>query len=124
MSPQWCGSPGRSTATVQSALDRKNKGQVVTLTRADIEKVSLLARLRLSPDELDQMTSELGQVVQYVEQLGQLKTEGIEPMAHVMDLTNVFAEDALGQSLQREEALANAPKRDDACYRVPAVLGD
>jgi len=96
----------------------------VSLTRADVEKVSLLARLELAPDELDALTLQLGEIVGYVAQLGELDTRDIEPMAHAMDLANVFADDTLLPSLDREQALANAPKRDAECYRVPAVLGD
>ena len=96
----------------------------MSLTRADVEKVSLLACLRLTPDELDALTLQLGEVVGYVEQLGELDTRDVEPMAHAMDLANVFADDTLLPSLDREQALANAPKRDAECYRVPAVLGD
>jgi aspartyl-tRNA(Asn)/glutamyl-tRNA(Gln) amidotransferase subunit C len=96
----------------------------VNLTRADVEKVSLLARLQLSAAELDAMTLQLGDIVRYVEQLGELDTRAVEPMAHAMDLANVFAEDVPSPSLDRELALANAPKRDAECYRVPAVLGD
>lgn len=70
------------------------------------------------------MTLQLGQIVQYVELLGELDTDDVQPMAHAMDLSNVFGNDELLPSLDREQALANAPKRDDECYRVPAVLGD
>lgn len=96
----------------------------MSLTRADVEKVSLLARLRLSDTELDAMTAQLGQVLGYVEQLAELNTDGVEPMAHALDVANVLVEDALRPSLAREAALANAPHRDEACYLVPAVLGE
>ena len=96
----------------------------MSLSRAEVEKVSLLARLLLTPTQLDEMTAQLGQIVEYVEQLGELDTDDVEPMAHTLDLVNVFADDDLLPSLDREQALANAPKRDDECYRVPAVLGD
>jgi len=96
----------------------------MSLTRADVEKVSLLARLRLSDQELDALTTQLGQVVDYVRQLEELDTASVEPMAHVADLRNVFADDVVRPSLDREVALANAPKRDAECYRVPAVLGE
>ena len=96
----------------------------MSLSRAQVEHVSLLARLLLGPDELDEMTRQLDKVVRYVEQLGQLDTESVEPLAHALDLTNVFAEDLPGSSLDRAAALANAPKQDGECYRVPAVLGD
>lgn len=94
------------------------------LSREDVEKVSLLGRLRLTPAELDTMTSQLVAIVGYVEQLKELDTTNVEPMAHAMELRNVFADDALRPSLPRAEALANAPKKDSECYRVPAVLGE
>jgi len=96
----------------------------MSLSKADVEKVSLLARLKLTDDELATMTRQLDQVIQYVQQFGELDTSDVQPMAHAADLTNVFADDVLRASLSREAALANAPKRDDACYLVPPVLGD
>jgi aspartyl-tRNA(Asn)/glutamyl-tRNA(Gln) amidotransferase subunit C len=95
----------------------------VSLTRQDVEKVSLLARLQLQPAQLDAMTVQLSRIVAYVEQLQELDTRDVEPLAHALDLENVLADDTLGQSLEREQALANAPKLDAECYRVPAVLG-
>ena len=96
----------------------------MSLSRADVEKVSLLARLRLTDDELNRLTVELGQIVHFVEQLKALDTTGVAPLAHALDVTNVFADDEVRPSLDRDQALANAPKRDDECYRVPAVLGE
>ncbi len=96
----------------------------MSLTRQDVEKVSLLARLRLTEDELDKMTAQMGQILEYFEQLKELDTSSVEPMAHAVELSNVFAGDVVRPSLDRDEALSNAPKRDEECYRVPAVLGD
>jgi aspartyl-tRNA(Asn)/glutamyl-tRNA(Gln) amidotransferase subunit C len=96
----------------------------MSLTRREVEKVSLLARLMLSPDELDRMTEQMGQIVAYVESLGELDTDSVEPMAHALEISNVFAEDQLRPSLDREAALAAAPHHDREFYLVPAVLGD
>ena len=96
----------------------------MSLSREDVAKVSLLARLRLNDEEIETMTVQLGQIVGYVEQLSELDTEHVQPMAHAIEAHNVFAADELRPGLSRDEALANAPKRDDECYRVPAVLGD
>lgn len=96
----------------------------MSLSRADVEKVALLARLQFDGAELDRLTEQLGQIVQYVEQLSELDTGDVPPMAHAIEMVNVLAEDEVQPSLDREVALANAPKRDDECYRVPAVLGD
>lgn len=96
----------------------------MSLSRQDVETISLLARLQLSEEELTLMTDQLSQIVQYIDQLSELETENVEPMAHAADLFNVFAEDKARPSLDRDDALRNAPKRDDECYRVPAVLGE
>jgi aspartyl-tRNA(Asn)/glutamyl-tRNA(Gln) amidotransferase subunit C len=96
----------------------------MSLTRADVEKVSLLGRLLLSDAELDKMTEQMGRIVGYIEQLSELNTDNVQPMAHALEMQNVFADDAVGASLPLEAALANAPKKDAECYRVPAVLGE
>jgi len=96
----------------------------MSLTREEIEKVSLLARLRLSDEELDRMTEQLGQIVAYVESLSELDTENVEPMAHPLDVSNVFAADEPRASLERDAALAGAPHHERECYLVPAVLGE
>ena len=96
----------------------------MSLTREDVEKVSLLGRLQLTSAELDLMTTQMGQIVAYVESLSELDTESVEPMAHALDVSNVFAADELRPSLPREEALANAPHHDREFYLVPAVLGE
>jgi aspartyl-tRNA(Asn)/glutamyl-tRNA(Gln) amidotransferase subunit C len=83
-----------------------------------------LARLQLSEAELDRLTEQLGQIVGYVDQLAELDTSGVEPMAHALDISNMLVEDALQPSLPRELALSNAPKQDGKCYLVPAVLGE
>ncbi|HMO84276.1 MAG TPA: Asp-tRNA(Asn)/Glu-tRNA(Gln) amidotransferase subunit GatC [Lacipirellulaceae bacterium] len=96
----------------------------MALTRADVEKVALLARLSLTDAELQTMTSQLGKIVQYVDQLAEAATQGVEPMAHAVEVANVFAADVVAPSLPREVALANAPRHNDRGYLVPAVLGD
>lgn len=96
----------------------------MSLTRADVERVAHLARLQLTPSELETMTAQLAKILHYVDQLGELDTAGVEPMAHAFEIANVFASDLLATSLPREAVLGNAPKRDDECYRVPAVLGE
>jgi aspartyl-tRNA(Asn)/glutamyl-tRNA(Gln) amidotransferase subunit C len=94
----------------------------MSLSREEVLKVSLLARLELSEPELETMTAQLAEVVGYVDQLSQLDTKGVEPMAHALDMTNVFAEDQVRPSLDRDEALASAPRHDGECYLVPPVL--
>ena len=92
------------------------------LTREDVAKVAILARLRLEPAELDTFTGQLNQIVGFVEQLQELDTEDVEPLAHGVEVRNVFREDKRGESLPREAALANAPNRNADSFLVPVVL--
>jgi aspartyl-tRNA(Asn)/glutamyl-tRNA(Gln) amidotransferase subunit C len=96
----------------------------MAITRADVENVSMLARLQLSDAEIDRLAGELAGIVGYVDQLAQVNTDGVEPMAHAVELSNVFAEDEVHASLPREAALANAPRHNERGYLVPPVLGD
>ena len=97
---------------------------MTTLSRNDVEKVALLARLQLTDAELDTMTVQLGQILGYVDLLAEVDTTDVEPMAHAVELCNVFATDQVMPSLPREQALANAPRDNGRGYLVPAVLGD
>lgn len=92
------------------------------LSRDEVAKVALLARLRLSPAELETFTGQLNSIVEFVDQLREPATEGVEPLAHGVEVRNVFRDDVRGPSLPREAALANAPKRNAECFLVPAVL--
>lgn len=94
------------------------------ISRAEVEKVALLARLLLSEDELERMTVQLGAILQYMDSLSELNTDQVEPMAHPLEITNVFRADEVRPSLERHTALANAPHHDEECYLVPAVLGE
>jgi aspartyl-tRNA(Asn)/glutamyl-tRNA(Gln) amidotransferase subunit C len=92
------------------------------LTRDDVTKVALLGRLKLSAEELERMTSQLGRVLEYVDILNEVDTQSVEPLAHPIELANVFREDVERPCLSREEALANAPKTDGRFFVVPAIL--
>jgi aspartyl-tRNA(Asn)/glutamyl-tRNA(Gln) amidotransferase subunit C len=88
----------------------------------EVAKVALLARLRLSPAELETFTGQLNSIVEFVTHLQELDTTNVEPLAHGVEVRNVFRDDVRGPSLPREAALANAPKRNVDSFLVPAVL--
>ena len=94
----------------------------MSLTPTDIQRIAHLARLELSPAELTALTPQLAAIVAYVDQLGQLDTQGVEPLAHALPVSNVFRDDEVAPSLPVAEALANAPRKLGDCYAVPAVL--
>ncbi len=94
----------------------------MSLSAEDVAKVALLARLRLAPGELELFTGQLNNIVGFVEQLGELDTAGVEPLAHGVEVRNVFRADVRGPALSREDALTNAPKRTADSFLVPVVL--
>lgn len=94
----------------------------MSLSREEVAKVALLARLRLEPEELATFTGQLNQIVGFVEQLQELDTHDVEPLAHGVEVRNVFRADVRGEPLPREAALANAPERNAECFLVPVVL--
>lgn len=96
----------------------------MTLSEADVRKVAVLARIDLSDDDARRLTTQLGDVLEYIEQLSEVDIEGVEPMAHAIEQVNVLAEDIVEPSQPRDVMLSNAPRRDEECYRVPPVLGE
>ncbi|MFO0910227.1 MAG: Asp-tRNA(Asn)/Glu-tRNA(Gln) amidotransferase subunit GatC [Isosphaeraceae bacterium] len=94
----------------------------MSLTNDDVAKVALLARLRLSPDELAMFTGQLNSIVDFVAQLQEPDTSNVEPLAHGIEVRNVFRDDVRTDALPREKALANAPRRNQEGFLVPAVL--
>jgi aspartyl-tRNA(Asn)/glutamyl-tRNA(Gln) amidotransferase subunit C len=94
----------------------------MSLTIEQVRKVANLARLELPEDDLVRMQSQLSAILDYVAQLNELDTEGVEPLAHPLPIQNVFRPDEPTPSLTPDEALANAPKREKNYFSVPAVF--
>jgi aspartyl-tRNA(Asn)/glutamyl-tRNA(Gln) amidotransferase subunit C len=92
------------------------------ISRADVEKVALLARLELDDDELDRMTADLDGILDHIATLSELPTDHVSPTSQVLDLRNVLRDDCVRPSLPIEAVLANAPDRDGDSFRVRAVL--
>jgi aspartyl-tRNA(Asn)/glutamyl-tRNA(Gln) amidotransferase subunit C len=94
----------------------------MSLSLDDVRWVAQLARLQLSDADLEMMARQLGAIVDYVAQLQQVNTDGVEPLSHALPIHNVFREDERSPSLPVDAALANAPDRHGDFYAVPAVL--
>ena len=92
------------------------------LTRDDVSKVATLARLKLTRSEQATLTTQLSEVFGYVDILNEVDTKNVEPMAHAVELSNIFREDLVRDSLPRDDALANAPKSDGRSFLVPQIL--
>ena len=84
-----------------------------------IEYVGILAKLELSDEEKEQAKKDMETMLDYVDTLNELDTEGIEPMSHVFPVNNVFREDVVTNGDNHEAMLANAPQQKEQSYKVP-----
>lgn len=94
------------------------------LDQEQVHKVAHLARLALTPEEEAQLSGELSQILEYVEQLNELDTEGVPPTTRAIELSNITREDLLTPDEFREALLDNAPDRDGDFFKVPQILGE
>jgi aspartyl-tRNA(Asn)/glutamyl-tRNA(Gln) amidotransferase subunit C len=88
----------------------------------EIGHVALLARLKLSDDEKEQFSRQVGSILDYINKLDELDIKDVEPTAHILKVRNVFREDKSRPSLPREKALHNAPESNGNFYRVPKII--
>jgi len=94
----------------------------VKITRSETEHVAGLARLSFERQEIEDITGRLNEVLEYMEKLEELDTSGVEPMTHSLELTNAFRDDEVKPSLPNEEALANAPEKENQAFVVPRII--
>lgn len=87
-----------------------------------IEYVGILAKLELSDAEKEQAKADMGRMLDYIDKLGELNTDGVEPMSHVFSVENVFREDAVTNGDDRERLLSNAPQEKDGMFVVPPTF--
>jgi aspartyl-tRNA(Asn)/glutamyl-tRNA(Gln) amidotransferase subunit C len=92
------------------------------VTLDDVRHIASLARLRFSDDEQQRLAGELSRILDYVDQLDELDTSDVPPMAHVFDAPAAYRPDRAKQRITHEEALANAPDADGDYFRVPKVI--
>jgi aspartyl-tRNA(Asn)/glutamyl-tRNA(Gln) amidotransferase subunit C len=88
-----------------------------------VVKVSRLARLDVTPDEVQRITTQMAGMLEHFADIDALDLSDIEPMTQPYPLSNVFREDVVVTGLDREEVLANAPAAEDGRFRVPPIVG-
>lgn len=87
-----------------------------------VRHIALLSRLECDDAEIRKFAGDLNAILEYVEKLRELNTEGIEPTTHALRQKNVFREDAVCPSLRNEQALANAPESEAGHFKVPPII--
>lgn len=111
----------RALTGARTGLYKGAKGGVMSISREDVIHVSRLARLNLSDDEVEKFTEQLGAILEHIAKLNEVNTEGVAPTSHVLDITNVFREDAVTES-PIENMAKMAPDFAKGHFRVPKVI--
>lgn len=96
----------------------------MSLSTADVVHIANLAKLELTPEEIEQYRRQLSDILEHFETLKLVDTSTVPPTASVLPLRTVMRADAVRPSLPTQDALANAPDSDDGFFRVPAVFGE
>jgi aspartyl-tRNA(Asn)/glutamyl-tRNA(Gln) amidotransferase subunit C len=92
------------------------------ISRQDVEHVAELARLDLTAAEREQFIAQLNDILTYIDKLNELDTSNVEPTSHVIPMANVFRDDEVRPSLDRELALQNAPEVSHFFFKVPRII--
>ena len=92
------------------------------ITVSQVRRVAELACLDLAAGEEGLLTGQLNAILEYMDQLAEVDTTGVEPTSHVLPLTNVMRDDVVHDCLSNAEALANAPAADQGHFAVPKIL--
>jgi aspartyl-tRNA(Asn)/glutamyl-tRNA(Gln) amidotransferase subunit C len=94
----------------------------MAISKKDVEHGAHLARLYLTEDEKEMFTRQLSQILDHAGKIAELDTSKVEPTSHVVPIKNVMREDKVKKSLSQEEALSNAPKKEDGAFVVPRIV--
>ncbi|MBZ2168489.1 Asp-tRNA(Asn)/Glu-tRNA(Gln) amidotransferase subunit GatC [Marinobacter sp. F4216] len=94
----------------------------MTISRENIEKVAVLARIQVDDDQVSALEKDLGNILDLVDQLGAADTDAVEPMAHPLDAIQRLRADEVTETNQREAFQATAPATEDGLYLVPRVI--
>ena len=92
------------------------------LSREEVQRVALLARLRLTPEEQSSLTEELDRILGYMDKLNQLDTADVDLFSHTANITNTLREDQVTNRPNADALLANAPDRDGTFFKVPKII--
>lgn len=92
------------------------------ISKDDALHVAELARLEFNEDELEKLTGQLGNILEYIEKLKELDTTSVKPTYHILDLSTPFRDDKAMEWLTPDDILENAPERQDEFFTVPKVI--
>ncbi len=94
------------------------------ISNKDVKEVADLARLEIEEEQLDKFTNQFENILKFISKLDELNTDDVEPTSHVLDMPTPLREDKVEEWLSQDEALKNAPQREDEFFGVPKVIED
>ncbi|MCP4351922.1 MAG: Asp-tRNA(Asn)/Glu-tRNA(Gln) amidotransferase subunit GatC [Desulfobacterales bacterium] len=92
------------------------------ITKHEVIHVANLARLEMNEESIDKFAVQIGEILEYVDTLNNVDTDGVRPTSHAIFLTNAFREDQEKEHLENDVVLANAPEKEDGSFVVPKVI--
>ena len=92
------------------------------IEKKDILYVAKLAKLSLSEEEIQALTPQMGEIIEFANNISKLDTEGVVPTNHILEIQNVFRKDEVKESYPREDIIKNAPTKEAGCILVPNVV--
>ena len=92
------------------------------ITKKTINHVANLARLNLKDEEVNTLLTQMGEILTYIDKLNSLDTSNVKPMEHVKPISNVFRDDVIAPSFNRDDILKNAPEKEDGAFSVPKIM--
>ncbi|MEO8770254.1 MAG: Asp-tRNA(Asn)/Glu-tRNA(Gln) amidotransferase subunit GatC [Ferruginibacter sp.] len=87
-----------------------------------VDKLAMLSRLHFNDTEKQEIKSDLGKMIRFIDKLNELDTSHVEPLLHITGNINILREDAVSQNISRQEALLNSPVEDKQFFKVPKVI--
>ncbi len=100
-------------------------GVIITMISKDeVKHIADLARLKLDQEEVNLLSEQLSDILDYIDKLNELDTEDVVPTAYTIPMNNVLREDEAKPSIARNKALSNAPQKDEGQFKVPKIISD
>lgn len=94
------------------------------IKKEDVKYIARLARLKLKDKEINYFAGQLGNIIDYIDQLKEVDTSSVEPTSHVLSIQNVFRKDVIKPSLKKDNVLKNAPSKEEGLFKVPRIIGE
>lgn len=94
----------------------------MNIDKKTVEDIAHLARLEFDPQRAEELSAEMTKILGWMEKLNEVDTENVEPLIHISTEVNVLRKDEIGNILDHDAALKNAPKKDSNYFRVPKVI--